>query len=263
MINASSFFLRPSWLLRHLIVVAIVATCSSLGFWQLARRQSRATFNQQLSARLDAPARPFSELKQKYQLEAGVREGDAAAYRRALVEGRYDTEREFLLTPRSRDGQPGFDLITPLVFAENRAILVDRGWVPTTLHTPPVAPAAPAALEVSVEGFLLPEEDPTERGWLRPRNPSEGALAQSFYVDVDRLQGQFPYQLERGYLLLAEQNPAQEDILPALPLAPQPNAGPHLSYALQWFSFAIIGIVGYVLLLRRRWSELVKDTKNS
>lgn len=257
--NTSSFFLRPNWLLRHLIVIAIVATCSSLGFWQLARKRSRAVFNEQLSARLDAPARSLAELTQHYRLEAGVREADAAAYRRVMVQGRYDTEHEFLLTPRSRDGQPGFDLITPLLFADDRAILVDRGWVPTTLHTPPVAPATPAAVEVSVEGFLLPEEDPEERGWLRPRNPSEGALTQSFYVDIDRLQAQFPYALERGYLLLAEQQPAQEDILPALPLAPQPSAGPHLSYAIQWFSFATIGIVGYGLLLRRRWQEVSED----
>jgi surfeit locus 1 family protein len=40
-----------------------------------------------------------------------------------------------------------------------------------------------------------------------------------------------------------------------LPIPPSPpdfsDEGPHLAYAVQWFSFAVIGLVGYVLLLGR------------
>lgn len=253
------WLLRPSWLWRHLVVLLIVTTCVSLGFWQLARMRQRAAFNLLLTERLTTQAQAWTRLAQQYQLDASVREPHAAAYRRAAIAGRYDTAREFLLHPRSRDGQPGFDLITPLIFAEGRAVLVDRGWIPLALDTPPFTPALPSADYVELEGFILPEQDPATRG-LRPRDPAEGVLQRSYYVDVDRLQGQFPYQLEPAYLLLAKQEPPQQPsevgvVFPVMPLAPVPDAGPHLSYALQWFSFATIGIVGYILLLRVRSRE--------
>ena len=43
--------------------------------------------------------------------------------------------------------------------------------------------------------------------------------------------------------------------LPRIPPAPAPEAGPHLGYAIQWFFFAGVAIVGYALLLRRRLAD--------
>jgi surfeit locus 1 family protein len=33
------------------------------------------------------------------------------------------------------------------------------------------------------------------------------------------------------------------------------TAGPHLGYAIQWFAFALVGVVGYAILLRKVWRD--------
>ena len=38
--------------------------------------------------------------------------------------------------------------------------------------------------------------------------------------------------------------------------APTLDEGPHLSYAVQWFIFTTVAVVGYPLILRRRAREL-------
>ena len=59
------------------------------------------------------------------------------------------------------------------------------------------------------------------------------------------------------YLLLQTQRPSQQGALPEPPPLPPLTNGPHLSYAVQWFSFATIAIVGYIVLLRRDRSDIL------
>jgi len=59
-----------------------------------------------------------------------------------------------------------------------------------------------------------------------------------------------PFELVPAYLKLRAQTPSTAGTLPT-PLPPeQHDLGPHLGYAIQWFSFAIIGVAGYFFLLR-------------
>jgi hypothetical protein len=39
---------------------------------------------------------------------------------------------------------------------------------------------------------------------------------------------------------------------------PELTEGPHLSYAIQWFIFSSIAVIGYPLILRRRAGELAR-----
>ena len=57
------------------------------------------------------------------------------------------------------------------------------------------------------------------------------------------------------YLRLDRQVPTGGELPLPAPL-PEPTDGPHLSYAIQWFAFATIAAIGYVVLLRR---ELATD----
>ena len=59
------------------------------------------------------------------------------------------------------------------------------------------------------------------------------------------------------YLLLQEQDPAQTGDLPKTTELPALTEGPHLSYAIQWFLFTIIGLVGYSGLVRKEAKERV------
>ena len=77
------------------------------------------------------------------------------------------------------------------------------------------------------------------------RPPSPGSTS-------DTIGQQLPYDLLPWYLALQEQTPAQSGELPAVVPAPTLDEGPHLSYALQWFAFASIAAIGYLILARRQ-----------
>ena len=52
-----------------------------------------------------------------------------------------------------------------------------------------------------------------------------------------------------GFIALIDVTPAQSaELVPVTP--PPPTEGPHQSYALQWFAFAAIAVVGLFILIR-------------
>jgi cytochrome oxidase assembly protein ShyY1 len=69
-------------------------------------------------------------------------------------------------------------------------------------------------------------------------------------LDLGALEELWGTDLAPVWLQLSEQDPPQSELVNPVPL-PDLDEGPHLSYAFQWFIFATIGAVGYVVILRR------------
>jgi len=262
-VNRSWRFLRrPRWIVGTLLMLVMLVTMINLGLWQIRRLHQRLRQNAAIQARIDAPAMPLAAALQRFDLGLPLTAADSAAYRRVRVSGHYDPADEVLLRGRTMDGNPGFDLLTPLVLADGRALLVDRGWVPYTDDIKPVTNAAPPTGAVELTGLLrLPQPEPS--GLFKPISPQDpsGPLKKSFYANPHRLQAQMPFTLVDGYLQLATQTPAQAGQLPVLPSPPQLSNGPHLSYAIQWFSFTAIAGVGYAVVLMRRARDPADDEK--
>lgn len=251
--SGASELLRPKWLVGHVLALGLVLLFVNFGFWQLDRLQQRTANNELIEQRMSAQPVPLEEL-----LAQSSGDLDALAYRRVLTRGEFDPENELLLRSRSRDGEAGYHVLTPLVRDDGNAVLVNRGWLPFRMDELPAEEAAPPAGRVTVEGLARPDQDPPEGFFANfaPRDPPEGELEKSYYVDIDRFAPQMPYPLESVYVVLSAQEPAQA--AGSYPLTPEPpdlERGSHLSYALQWFSFAAIGIIGYALLLRKTVKE--------
>lgn len=248
--------LTPRWFVGHLLALTLIALFVNFGFWQLRRLKQRDVYNTLLEARLNAEPRPFAQLIRAYSLTAPESAESSALYRRVSVSGCYDTANEVLLRSRALDGQPGYHVLTPLRVSEDRALLVDRGWVPFEFDNPPITEAAPPDVPVQVTGTLQPsQEQPTGGGFfdrlgLVQQDPAEGKLDAVFFVNPARIGRGLPYTLEPVFLELATQTPTQRGQLPVPLPAPEITRGSHLSYALQWFSFALIGVIGYGALLR-------------
>jgi cytochrome oxidase assembly protein ShyY1 len=234
--------LTPKRIGRHLFVLTIVAGCVVAGFWQRDRLHQVRVRNARVEHQLAQPLTALGSL-----VGSGtIPQPDALTYRRVDVTGRFDDRREVVLVGRESDLGPGNHLLTPLLTADGWAVLVDRGWVPYQLDTPPVSEAIPPGSTVDVTGVLLPSE-------VRPSSASrsEPRVADLTKVDIPRIAGQLPYPLLPVYLLLQRQSPGQRGQLPQpASLAPL-SEGPHFSYMIQWFLFASIGIVGYPIVLRR------------
>jgi surfeit locus 1 family protein len=197
------------------IVAGVVAAlCVTAGVWQLGRLEQRRARNAALAARLALPA---------LELRSGI-SVDSARQRRVVARGVYDFAAERTWPGRSFDGTPGVALITPLRLADGAAVLVDRGWVPS-----------PDAFQVDHAAYLEPERAVVHGiAFVPPRGRG----------DVDPF-GFLPFVIQ------LETPPPQPRGLPRRWPVPVLDNGPHLSYAIQWFSFALIALVGTAALIRR------------
>jgi cytochrome oxidase assembly protein ShyY1 len=228
--------LRPKWVFGHVLALTLVVLFVFLGMWQLRRHDERAERNAAMTLGLQAPVAPLDALPE------GGRE-----YRRARVTGVYAPEEEVLLTPRTEHG-PGHHVLTPLWLPDGRLLVVDRGWIPFQLDTPPIAEAPAPAGEVILEGVLLP----ATKADAKAVRDDEGRVVRLAAVDPAAVAGD--QAIEDVYLLVEAPQPEAAG-LPVPASAPTPDSGPHLSYAAQWFIFALVGVVGYPLLLRRTVQE--------
>jgi surfeit locus 1 family protein len=247
------FLLKPRWIGFLVVGLILAVLFTSLGFWQLRRLEHRRANNALLTSRLSEQPRPLLDLVTNYRTDVSQFADSSIAYRPTTVTGRYDTANEVLLrTTDNYEGQPGFYILTPLVLEDTQAVLVMRGWVPFELNTPPVKEAAPPDGEVTVTGMVyLETKRPTGfLSGLTPRDPP-GELSTTAYTDTARLEEQMPYDLLPVYVRLEEQTPPQTNQLPLKPEPLELSEGSHLGYAVQWFAFTLIGITGYVLLIRR------------
>ena len=195
-----------------IVAVLVAALCVGAGIWQLDRLSQRRARNAGLAARLALPP---------LELRAGT-SADSARQRRVVARGVYDFTAERTWPGRSFDGTPGVALITPLRLADGAAVLVDRGWVPSAdaFHVDHAAYREPDSAFVEGIAFVPP------RG----------------RADVDPA-GFLPFVLQ-----LVTPEPARG--LPRRWPAPAFDNGPHLSYAIQWFSFAVIALVGTAVMIR-------------
>jgi surfeit locus 1 family protein len=226
-------------IIASLALLAVVLACVRLGFWQLARRAERLALNERVAARMRQP--PLADA-------AVAADTARSLYRLAVLEGEYDVARSIVLPGRSFNGVPGVHLLTPLRRG-GRAVLVNRGWVPAADGATIATDSFPVT-ERAARGLVLPFP-----GHAESLAPARDAVADSgfrkvwFTIDAAALRAQFPYELLPFTLQLL---PAPD--APRYPhrLDPPPlDQGPHLSYAIQWFSFALIGIIGWLALLRR------------
>ena len=67
-------------------------------------------------------------------------------------------------------------------------------------------------------------------------------------IDIDLLSDEWGVSLLPIYL---QQNQQTSNDWPVQMKPPELTEGSHLSYAVQWFIFTLIGLVGYPLVLRR------------
>ncbi len=196
------------------IAVVVAGLCVWAAFWQLDRLRQRRRHNAALAARLALPP-----------LEARSRSltADSAKQRRVTAKGVYDFSAERTWVGRSFEGTPGVALITPLRLADGSVVLVDRGWAPS-----------PDAFHVDHRLYREPDTATvTGIALIPPRGRGDVSVA-----------GFLPFVIQ-----LETPDPAAG--LPRRWPLPALDNGPHLSYAVQWFSFALIALVGTAVLIRK------------
>jgi surfeit locus 1 family protein len=235
------------WLLATVLVVAGVALCVRLGIWQLQRLDQRRAFNGRVEAQIDqAPLALTSEALQAdlYNME----------YRQVVVTGKYDHTQQIAIANQSWGNEWGVDLVTPLVISgTQQAILVDRGWIPGNAYQSGDWSQYDEPGIVEVRGVLRRPQTHADFGrrtdpTLGPDEPRRSAWN---FVNIEELSKQTSYPLLSAYL-----QEAPDPQWTSMPYRSQPKIelteGPHMGYALQWFTFATLLGVGYPFFIRRQ-----------
>jgi surfeit locus 1 family protein len=235
---ASKKRVGPAGIIGLVVAIAILLT---LGTWQVFRLQWKEGLLAEIEARTKASPVSLSEI------ETRIGKGEDIDYVPMRVKGHFDHshERHFLATS---DGSPGFHIYTPLILADNRVLIVNRGFVHEQQKAPKTRLEGQVAGEVTITGlarskliakpsFLVPENDVKANMFFWK---DLDAMASSSNIDRAKL---LPFFLDAD----ATPNPGgwpkggvtQIDL---------PNN--HLSYAVTWYGLALALLVVSVLAIR-------------
>lgn len=244
-----------SGVLATLLVFAAAAMCVRFGFWQLDRLEQRRQRNSEVQERLHAPIEA---------LIGAPHDSSGWLNRRVFVDGAFDNNRSIILPGRAFAGTPGAHVLTPVLLPDGTAVLADRGWVAAadgaTVELAALGLAAVAADTAVVVAFPGQERRLGRAPPGVPEKADSGFRRVWFAMDERVLREQFPYPLGAVHVRLL---PASATA--AWPLReplPSLNNGPHLGYAIQWFSFALIAIAGWLVIVlkpRRRTLVLLRE----
>ena len=246
--------LSPRLVALHLVVLGVVLVLVRLGTWQLDRHDEARDRVAAQQERVATAPRPVEELLAGTSLTEEDRLA-ALQYRAVTATGTWRPADEVLQRGRSHRAGAGYHVLTPLDLDDGSTVLVRRGSVPFDNDLrPPVDTARPATGRVVVQG-TLETSVPQPTGPIAQRDPESGELAIVFNADLARLAPQLVGDEGRLLPMLVRLEVVAPDGPDELPLAvppPAPDLGPHLSYAIQWFSFAVIALAMYALWLWRR-----------
>ncbi len=143
---------KRRWILTTLLVFFAAAVMIRLGFWQLDRLDQKRAY--MVASLAEIEANPLSVRGDEISLDA-----QTLRYRRAVVSGTYDFEREILLKSQLYLDQPGFHVLTPfLIEGSDRAVLIDRGWIDPTTYEQTGLAGVREVVEQTLEGRIEPED---------------------------------------------------------------------------------------------------------
>ncbi|RKQ37135.1 SURF1 family cytochrome oxidase biogenesis protein [Kocuria tytonis] len=233
------FLGSPAWIGWFLLACAAAVVCLYLAQWQMSRNDHLVAENAKITGNYDAPAYRESEglpLFEHYD--------DARTWHPVELRGTYMPEDTVLIRNRPHDGRVGYDVLVPLRTNDGTVVAVDRGWIPTdnSANGMPSEVPAPPAGTVTVTARLKPSEGIVDRG------APEGQAAS---IDLPALTDRWGEQLATGgYGELLSEDPAAAST-PQAGERPEVAYGPHLSYSMQWYAFAVLVFVAYAYSARQ------------
>ena len=216
----------------------VVAVTVLLGNWQGRRAELRGALQSRYA---DAQQQPPLAVERADRIEPALR------YRRAVATGEYAGDKQVWLDNRTYQGTAGYYVLTPLRLDDGSHLLVNRGWIATTpRHEAPAAP--PPSGRITVSGRL--NQPPPSFIELQHAAPI-GRVWQN--LDLAELRARDGLAL--APLVLEQQADSGDGLIRAWS-APDSGREKNVSYMWQWYSFAALTIVLWLVLnFQRRGND--------
>jgi cytochrome oxidase assembly protein ShyY1 len=227
-----AFLLRPGWLALFVVVIAFAYLCFTvLAPWQLGKNTKTSRENSQISRSLTAEPVALTSVLPHQDSSAADQQ-----WQRVTATGRYLADRQVLARLRVVEGDPAFEVLVPFAVDGGPTVLVDRGYVKPEQgsRVPPIAPA-PSDKVTIIARLRDSETAPTGKAPFR----QDGAQ-QVYAIDTAQVSTLVDVPLAGSYLQLVDKQPGGLGVVPL----PHLDAGPFLSYGIQWIAFGIIAPIG-------------------
>jgi len=239
--------LKKRWIISTILVLIAMGVMIRLGIWQLERLEARRAFNNRVLEQVNQPMLLITGQEMYPDLSH-------MEYRQVSVTGEYDHEHQVALRNQHWGNQWGVHLVTPLRIKDSdQSILVDRGWIPSEEYLSGDWSKFDEPGLVHVSGVIRASQSKADFGSRSDPAPEPGMSAQKSwnFINITALQEQSPYQLLGAYI-----QQAPDSAWKGIPYRTQPDIeiteGPHMGYAIQWFSFAAVLGIGYIFYLRNQ-----------
>lgn len=229
-----------SWL-ALLVTLLAMAICVRLGFWQLERAAEKTAYLATVEqTRQQAPAALSEVLSRPDPHLMPV-----------TVSGYFNNDRNVLLDNRMYQQRAGYYVLTPFSTDQGQYLLVNRGWLERALERKFLPSIAPIEGHQTLTGHLY---RPSQAFVLNHDIDSTENLLLVQAIDLAQLGEQlglefvpFEFRID-GEQALGEQQETLVRVWPQQVMGPNT----HYGYAIQWFSFAAIALIVFVLASRRK-----------
>ncbi|OBG81624.1 hypothetical protein A5733_15515 [Mycobacterium sp. NS-7484] len=250
-----TFLLRPQWVALFIVVAAFAYLCFTvLAPWQLGKNTKTSRENNQISHSLQADPVPVTSLLPHQDSAA-----PDAQWQRVTATGHYLPEAQVLARLRVVDGEPAFEVLTPFAVDGGPVVLVNRGYIRPVEGSKVPEFAPPPSTPVTITARLRDSE-----ALAVGKEPfrSEDGAQQVYSINTGQIASLTGVALTGSYLQLVGGQPGG---LGELSL-PHLDAGPFLSYGIQWIAFGIVAPLGlgyfvYAELQQRRRERAAKQAE--
>jgi cytochrome oxidase assembly protein ShyY1 len=227
-----ALLLRPGWLALTAVVLAFAYLCFTvLAPWQLGKNTTTSRANSQIEHSLTTEPRPLTTLLPHQDSAA-----PDAQWRLVTATGRYLPDEQVLVRLRVVEGEPAFEVLVPFVVDGGPTVLVNRGYVrPEQGSRVPKIPPPPDTT-VSITARLRDSQAP-----VPGKDPfSENGIRQVYSIDTAQVATLTGVPMPGSYLQLVDGQPGGLGVIGL----PHLDAGPFLSYGIQWIAFGVIAPIG-------------------
>ncbi|HEY9050628.1 MAG TPA: SURF1 family protein [Gammaproteobacteria bacterium] len=211
----------------------------SLGLWQL----DRAEYKENLESIIDTRFK-LSPVDIQFAPESF----NDRLYLPVILRGKYDVTHHIYLDNRVVNHIAGFDIYTPLILENGKAILVNRGWLKqgrTRQNLPEFATDSEFRTFTGIlalppsPGLILSSQVNDLKKWP--------AIMQ--YIDIKHIESALSYSIDPMILIL-DSNDASS--FHQEPIKFNTNSTKHTAYAIQWFALAVTLSIIYLVVNTRR-----------
>ena len=267
--------LSKKYILGHIAVVLIVIACFMLSYWQFSRLQDRKDLNKRIESRMTQKETEINSLIDPKISQDSLKQFE---YRKVSMFGSYIEKGQVLISGRSREGLPGYNVATLFKFyssadadsAENATfIYVNRGWIPQTIgdalldgkaKNSDIAPPGGYETKREVVGLVRLNEQKQFVGGtykkVSAENPESTRFSVELFANVSKLNKNdvlYPMWVQESYSRIGDEkvfNKFDSNDFPAVVQKPELTERNHFSYAIQWLAFGFVAIITWVVICR-------------